>query len=136
MGAVIDGQTLRAMREARGWNQSTLARTAGIHPSVISRIERGMQDNLDADVLVALARSLQAPVDALLVTPDKPGEHGRGRLMRELAAEVAVLAELSDTQQRQVAAIVRAYRATLPGNGEDHRPHDDGRDDVSIDNEE
>lgn len=105
----LNTEILRALREGRGWDQLTLARRAGIDPSVVSRLERGLQDDLRASVLVALSRALHTPVDALLAEPVVPLT-----LSAELAAAIADLGHLSLSQQRQVAALLRAYLNHLP----------------------
>jgi len=111
MNDVIDPQVLRALRETRHWDQQTLAATAGVDPSVVSRLERGLQQDLRASVLVALARALQSPVDALLVAEDH--QH-QPVFIAELTAAVQGLADLAPAHQRQLAAIVQAYLATMP----------------------
>ncbi len=111
MSDVINVQALRSMREAKGWDQLTLARAAGVDPSVISRLERGIQVDFRASVLVALARALQTSVDSLLVTPH---EQTQSAVVLELAVVYAELAQLPPAQQRQIAAILRAYLSALP----------------------
>ncbi len=106
MEPVIDGAALRRLREVRGWDQSALARRAGISQSVVSRLERGLQDNLDAAVLIALARTLGIAVDALLVASTQPDQ---APLVGELAVIVPELARLPEGDQRRVAAILQAY---------------------------
>jgi transcriptional regulator with XRE-family HTH domain len=109
MAELLDVRMLRALREARGWDQQTLAREAGVDPSVISRLERGLQDDFRVSVLVALARTLAIPVDSILAEPAVTPA-----LDAELAAIVSQLGALTSAQQRQVAAILSAYLATLP----------------------
>jgi len=106
MEPVIDGAALRRLREVRNWDQSALARRAGISQSVVSRLERGLQDNLDAAVLIALARTLGTAVDALLAAPTQPDQ---APLVSELAVIVPELARLPERDQRRVAAILQAY---------------------------
>jgi transcriptional regulator with XRE-family HTH domain len=108
---LIDVNVLRSLREARGWDQATLAAHAGIDPSVISRLERGLQVDLKASVLASLARALQIPVDALLAAPYR--QHPAA-LAPELDAAIAQLSALAPAQQRQVAALLQAYLRTLP----------------------
>jgi transcriptional regulator with XRE-family HTH domain len=95
MNGILDTHTLRTMREAKGWDQATLAREAGVDQSVISRLERGIQGDLRA----------------LLATP-YPYEPAT--LSPELARVVADLAQLEESQQRHVAGILRAYILGLP----------------------
>lgn len=113
MSDVLDAGILRALREAKGWDQLTLARAAGIDPSVISRLERGIQGDLRASVLIALARALNTSVDSLLAAPYQPSE---SLLTLELATIIAELPQLPDVYQRHVASILRAYMSTLPMN--------------------
>ena len=110
MSDVIDSQKLRALREARGWDQHTLAQQAKVDPSVVSRLERGLQTDLHASILVALARAMDIAVDTLLARPHQPAPE----LAAELTSAFTALSPLSPPQQRQVAAIIRAYLSTLP----------------------
>jgi transcriptional regulator with XRE-family HTH domain len=111
MSSVIDGNVIRSVREAKGWDQLTLAQAAGINPSVVSRLERGLQDDLRASVLVALARALEVPVDSLLHPSLRQAPTA---LTPELVEVLADLARLSPAMQQQVAAILRGYLSTLP----------------------
>jgi transcriptional regulator with XRE-family HTH domain len=110
MSDVIDVQVLRALREAKGWDQLTLARAAGIDPSVISRLERGTQLDLRASVLVGIARALHTSVDSLLV----PLQQQPPAVALELASVIAELDQLPEAYQRHVAALLRAYLTALP----------------------
>ncbi len=111
MSLVVDGNSLRSLRESRGWSQRALAERAAIDSSVVSRLERGLQDDVDASILVRLARALDAPVDALLV-PEQ--QYRGGDLTGELAVAVAMLGRLPAPRQQQVAALLRAYVASEP----------------------
>jgi transcriptional regulator with XRE-family HTH domain len=111
MSDVIDPQVLRSLRESRGWDQLTLATAADVDPSVVSRLERGLQQDLKASILVALARALETPVDALLIAS---AQHAPPPLVAELGAVMTELGALPPLQQRQVAAIVRAYLSAMP----------------------
>ena len=61
---------LKAQREGRGWNQSELARRAGVPSQVISRLESGARAGLTLDVARRLARALGVGLDALAGTWD------------------------------------------------------------------
>ncbi len=111
MDPVIEAASLRALRELRGYDQRELARRAGISQSIISRLERCLQANLDAAVLVALARALGTGVDALLATPTEPRP---SPLVSELAVVMPELGQLPDADQRRVAAVLRAYLLATP----------------------
>src|SRR5687768_3834103 len=111
MNTLVDAQALRSLRESKRWDQQTLAHAAGIDPSVVSRLERGLQTDLKASILVALANALDVSVDALL---SASGRHIDGTPIPELAAVMTELLQLPEPQQRQVAAILRAYLSSLP----------------------
>src|SRR5947209_3013957 len=106
MSSVIDVQILKSLREARGWDQQTLAQVAGVDPSVVSRLERQLQDDLKASVLVALARALETPVDALLTAEYR---YSHSELLAELTAVVNEFGRLSEGHQRQIAGMLRSY---------------------------
>ncbi|MBA3825915.1 MAG: helix-turn-helix transcriptional regulator [Ktedonobacterales bacterium] len=112
MGVFIDGKMLRKRREAKGWDQLTLAQLAHIHPSVISRLERGLQTDLKVSVLIAIANALGVAVDSLL--PADLSHEQRGPLSPEVETILAEIAQLSMEQQRHVAAILRGYLSGLP----------------------
>lgn len=125
--AVLDGETIRHLREARGLTMVDLARAAGIDHATISRLERGLQRDLTVSALVGLARALGVAVDTLLaVSPEV--RRGSGALIGELGAAVAALEELTERQQRHAAALLRAYQAALHDDTMDRR-EDEARDD-------
>lgn len=113
MAELLDTRTLRTLREAQGWDQQTLAQRAGVDPSVISRLERGLQEDLRVSVMVALARALGTSVESLLAAPPVPLRFGA-----ELTAALTQLDALSRAQQHQVAALLRAYVTTLPSDSD------------------
>lgn len=111
MSSVIDGNAIRSIREAKGWDQLRLAKAAGIHPSVVSRLERGLQNDLKASVLVALARALEVPVDTLL---HPSHQQITSTLSPELEEIVGEVSHLAPDFQKQVVALLRGYLSTLP----------------------
>jgi transcriptional regulator with XRE-family HTH domain len=67
---------LRAQREQRGWNQSELARHAGVPSQVISRLESGARAGLTLEVARRLARALGVSLDTLAGTWEDVTEPG------------------------------------------------------------
>ena len=59
------GSRLRKIREARGLSQSELARAAGLHPSLISRMERGERSTPAHGTVVSLAKVLNVTAEQL-----------------------------------------------------------------------
>lgn len=95
----------------RGGDQRTLAREARVAPSVVSRLERGLQDDLNASVLVSLAHSLGTSVEALLTNGAQIGPPG---LVTELTVMLDGLSRLPPMYQRQVAAMLQGYMSSIP----------------------
>lgn len=120
MGKFIDGEMLRRRREAKGWDQLTLAHVAQIHPSVISRIERGLQSDLKVSVMIAIANALDVTVDSLL--PPELSHVQRGKLSAELETTLSELSLLPEAQQRHVAAILRGYLTGLQEIQQEEQP--------------
>ncbi len=116
MNDILDVQTLRSMREAKGWDQRTLARAASIDQSVVSRLERGIQGDLKASVLIGLARAFHTSVDSLLAPALRQAQ---SPLVTELSLVVGELAQLPEAQQRHAAAILRGYVSGLPSSKPD-----------------
>ena len=108
MSALINVDMLRSLREVRGWDQTTLAARAGIDRSIISRLERGSQQDLKVSILVAIANARESTVDALVVRPESMSTDPLP-LVAELAAVVDALAPLPQAHQQRVAAILRGY---------------------------
>jgi transcriptional regulator with XRE-family HTH domain len=111
MKTIIDPRLLRLHREAKGWDQLTLAQQAGVHPSVVSRLERGLQGDLRASVLINLAIALEVPVDALLPPTHQPPSP---REVVELAALLTLIEQLPAPYQRQIAALLHGYLSAMP----------------------
>jgi transcriptional regulator with XRE-family HTH domain len=59
------GRTVRRLRTARGWSQTTLAERAGLGRVTVARIEGGTQD-VTLSTLGALATALGVPPRILL----------------------------------------------------------------------
>ncbi|NTV62023.1 MAG: helix-turn-helix transcriptional regulator [Oscillochloris sp.] len=113
MGELIDGQILRALRERHNWDQSALARHAEVDQSVISRLENGRQSDVKLSVVVALAHALGVRIDTLVISSTPPAEE-KPLLAGELGAVIDVISSLSQSHQRQVAAILRGYLSAMP----------------------
>lgn len=91
---------LRSLRTALGLSLDELAARTNLSPSTISRVETGKR-TISLDILVPLARALQADLDALLdvsddadvvirPAPDHSGERTTWMLTRPDASTIAV----------------------------------------------
>ena len=56
------GATFRAVRVKRGWRQLDVTLRAGVHRSVVSRIERGHLESVSIGTLLAVARALDISI--------------------------------------------------------------------------
>ena len=105
---------MRERRIAKGWSQRELAQAAGIHPSVVNRIERNLQSDLTVTVLLALATALDlAPEDMLHPTRHQSIE----QVSAELAAAFTDASALPHVHQKHLARLIRAYLTDLPQEG-------------------
>jgi DNA-binding XRE family transcriptional regulator len=60
------GETLKALREKRGFTQVDLAQRASVTPEYITQLETGARVNPSLDVLKRVAKALGVPVTRLL----------------------------------------------------------------------
>lgn len=60
------GPLIKRLREEKGWSQRELGRRSGVHHSLISRLETGMQDDTHTHNLLRLAEVLGVPLMELL----------------------------------------------------------------------
>jgi transcriptional regulator with XRE-family HTH domain len=107
---LINGARIAELRGQRGLGQRELAAAAQIDHSVISRLERNLQDDCMVSALFAIASILGVPVDDLL-------HHGQQavtlNLAPELQAAINQLGQRSPVIQRQAAGILNGYISTL-----------------------
>jgi transcriptional regulator with XRE-family HTH domain len=60
------GETVRQLRQMRGWKQAELARRSGIHQAMISNLERDRYASPTGETLERLAAAFGVSVDMLL----------------------------------------------------------------------
>lgn len=110
---MINIAALRHYREQKHWSQRDLARVAKVDASIVSRLERGLQDDMTVGVLVALSDALDIPPAALLppiVEDDSPRS---ATLTAEMADVVRLVAFLPPRFQNHLAATIRGYVAGI-----------------------
>jgi transcriptional regulator with XRE-family HTH domain len=56
-----DGDRIRGLRSARGWNQDQLAEAAGVDRNTVSRIETGSR-GLSINAYYLIAQALEVPL--------------------------------------------------------------------------
>ncbi len=106
----VDGKRVAELRQQHGWGQRDLAEAGQIDPSVVSRLERNLQDDCMLSIVVAIASALGVTVDELLMQ----GQHATYLgLTPELQSATNQLAHQSPAIQRQAAGILRGYLSTL-----------------------
>lgn len=107
----LDGQKIAQMRQQRGWDQYELAKQAGVHPSVISRLERGVQEDARLSVVLAIADALGITVDELLSRTAV--EDVVQTMVPELQVILVELQKQPAVIQQQAAGILRGFLSTL-----------------------
>ena len=110
MNSPIDAHLLHDQRESKGWSQRKLADVAGVDNTLISRLERNLQDDVGVKSVLALAKALELPVEDLL---SPSARRASFVLPSELFAVFAEISALSPHRQQHVILILRAYLAGL-----------------------
>jgi transcriptional regulator with XRE-family HTH domain len=64
---------LRRLRKERCWSQEMLAHFAGLHPTEVSRLERGLREPRLRTVM-QVAAALKVPVQDLIAPPEVVAE--------------------------------------------------------------
>ena len=85
-GADRFGRHLRALRDARGWTQTELAKAVGIDRSMIGNYELGLHYP-PIPTLVKLAKALDTTVDRLLGTDERKLDDIQDRRLHQLFLE-------------------------------------------------
>lgn len=113
---MLDSQKVSRLRREHGWEQKDLAEFADIHPSVISRLERGLQVDFKLSIVLRIARALGTSIDDLLQEPNSTDQQ---RFVPELNLALERLRFHSSDTQQWVAAMIlgflRAFERTNDG---------------------
>jgi transcriptional regulator with XRE-family HTH domain len=105
---VLNGKAIRQLRKQKGWSQQELAKAARVDASVISRLERELQEDTKLSVAVSIATALGVSVNSL-VNVAKPS----GTIAPELQIAIDQLSQQPEHVQRQAAGILQGYLGTL-----------------------
>jgi transcriptional regulator with XRE-family HTH domain len=107
-GRALLGQVIRAYREQAGLSQRQLAAMAGLHHSLLARIENGEVERPSAELLQHLSDTLEIDASELLsfigVRPSLP--EPRAYFRRAYG--------LSDTQAREAARLIEQRYGRMP----------------------
>jgi transcriptional regulator with XRE-family HTH domain len=87
------GRAIRRLRREQRLTIETLALDAGLHPTYLSGIERGIR-NPTWDKIGSLARTLDMPVSALVLTAEQEAEVAR--VVREARAHIGSVRRYDD----------------------------------------
>ena len=105
-------ELIKEEREKRHWSQRQLAARAGVDPSAVSRIERGLQIG-HADTLVKIAAALGIPPSVLHTALREEG--------MELEIQQIDLSKVPPSERptlrRAIEALVRAWEREGQGEG-------------------
>lgn len=89
----FNGRKLRAMRHARGWSQTYLAKQAGISFSHVSQLEKGTRKSPSIDMVYQLAEVFNVSIYTFL-TPSNSDSLYPGTSIDKTRAEAAESAEV------------------------------------------
>lgn len=110
MAGLINGDKIALLRKEKDWDQRKLAAEAHVDPSVVSRLERNLQDDCMLSIVNRIASVLDVSIDELLNRGYQPGTVD---LDSELQAVISILARQTPIIQQQAAGILRGYISTL-----------------------
>ena len=76
---MLNRKRIKALREARGWTQASLAKKVGVSVGYISLLEQGVKKSPSLKVLQRLAAVLEAGgvQEVLLYQPQPPRRKGK-----------------------------------------------------------
>ena len=107
---ILNVTRIKTLREQKHWDQQDLARNAQVARSVISRLERGLQDDFKLSVITSIAHALGVTVDSLL---DDTQQAIKPVFSPKLQATLIDLSKQANTVQNHVAAIIQGYLTAL-----------------------
>lgn len=102
-------ERVRQKRRSLGLSQESLARQVGISTPYLCQLERGQKGNPTLQVVIALTRTLNLPLEQHLPTVPESGLPGPGHIRAELERAIALLGA---DGRRQLMAHTPAARAT------------------------
>src|SRR5689334_6707165 len=101
----VSGAKIVELRRAKEWDQQTLAQKADIPASVLSRLERDLQEDCTISVLSKIAGTLGVTVDSLLRQPPNTYEDF-SKLEPEFTMAILEVREQPYGVQRQAAHLL------------------------------
>ena len=107
---VLDTAKIRKLRKQRGWDQREFAQNAAINPSVISRLERGMQDDFKFSIIVSIANCLGVTIDQLLKQEYQTNNPKYSTL---LASSLERLSQHDTKKQNEVAGMINGFLSII-----------------------
>jgi len=108
--SVLNVSKIRSLRKQKGWEQKDLAASAKINPAVISRLERGNQNDFKISVIVSIAAALSVPIDNLL---QEEYQFSPPTLSPELQSAISHLNTHPTHVQNRIAGMIEGYLSAL-----------------------
>ena len=107
---VLNLSKIKSLRKQKGWEQKELAAKANVNPAVISRLERGLQEDFKVSVIVGISLALGIPIDALL---EEKFQFSQQEMTPELQSASDRLSTQSPAIQNRIAALIEAYLTAI-----------------------
>ena len=107
---VVNGEAIANLRKQKGMDQKTLAEKANVNASVLSRLERNLQSDFHASIVVQIADVLEVSVDSILnrnySQDENPTQIDWQLVIEEMQKQPLDI-------QKQAAYIMKGYLQTL-----------------------
>lgn len=107
---MLNIKKITQLRKNRGWEQRELAQAANINPSVISRLERGLQGDFKLSVILGIANALDVQIDDLL---DNPQTNDSSQLCPEFKSTIIRLSHQPTYIQNRIVGMINGYLSVL-----------------------
>ena len=107
------GQRVKALRVAKGMNQSQLARAVGVKASSINDIESGVTKSIKGTTLLGLTRVLECSSDWLQTGKGIPAAPAQLKTLEE-SELIAIFKAMSDGNKQALLAAARALLSAQP----------------------
>lgn len=110
---MLKHHVIQRLREQRGWDQKRLASESQVNPSVISRLERGVQQDFKLSVVLAIARALNIDISTIVQQDEYETD-----VVEDLQVAIRRCVIQPHTVQRQIAGMINGLLNVVEHGGD------------------